>query len=79
MKQHTYSSADAAMRAILALEAERSQLWEIPGGYRTPAQLLRLRQIETALAQAWADRRFHQATAGGVGQVRMPPRERAAA
>ncbi len=70
MKQHTYSSADAAMRAILALEDERSQLWEIPGGYRTPAQLLRLRQIETALAQAWADRRWHQAAAGGTERIR---------
>ncbi len=79
MNIRTYSSAEAAMRAIVALEAERSELWDIPGGWRTPQQQLRLRQIETALAQAWADRRWHQATAGGVGHVRMPPRERVAA
>ncbi len=78
MKQHTYSSADAAMRAIVALEAERSELWDIPGGYRTPQQQLRLRQIETALAQAWADRRFHQATANGIGEVRFAIRREAA-
>ncbi len=78
MNIRTYSSAEAAMRAIVALEAERSELWDIPGGWRTPQQQLRLRQIETALAQAWADRRFHQATAGGVGQMRFLERKEAA-
>ena len=54
---------DAPLTVIDTLQAERDALWAVvaEGGNLTPEQQARLRQVNAQLANAWADKRRHEA------------------
>jgi hypothetical protein len=54
---------DTPLILIEQLQAERDALWAVvaEGGNLTPEQQARLRQVNTQLASAWADKRRQEA------------------
>jgi hypothetical protein len=65
---------DAPLTLIEQLQAERDALWAVvaEGGTLAPEQQARLRQVNTQLASAWADKRRHEARRALTTPVEPP-------